>query len=145
MELGGMGLIQVTVDRIGVDQNTDQAVVLLGDLTRTTFIPIWIRSLEATAIALPLQGVKSPRPLTADLVISVAEHLGAEIVMATIEEIKNETFYASLVLSKGQETINIDCRPSDAIAVALRKEAPIYVDEKVMAEAGISAEDSQVQ
>ncbi len=140
-----MGLIQVTVDRIGVDQNTDQAVVLLGDLTRTTFIPIWIRSLEATAIALPLQGVKSPRPLTADLVISVAEHLGAEIVMATIEEIKNETFYASLVLSKGQETINIDCRPSDAIAVALRKEAPIYVDEKVMAEAGISAEDSQVQ
>ncbi len=140
-----MGLIQVTVDRIGVDQNTDQAVVLLGDLTRTTFIPIWIRSLEATAIALPLQGVKSPRPLTADLVISVAEHLGAEIVMATIEEIKNETFYASLVLSKGQETINIACRPSDAIAVALRKEAPIYVDEKVMAEAGISAEDSQVQ
>ncbi|HHX10398.1 MAG TPA: bifunctional nuclease family protein [Firmicutes bacterium] len=138
-------MIQVTVDRIGVDQNTDQAVVLLGDLTRTTFIPIWIRSLEATAIALPLQGVKSPRPLTADLVISVAEHLGAEIVMATIEEIKNETFYASLVLSKGQETINIDCRPSDAIAVALRKEAPIYVDEKVMAEAGISAEDSQVQ
>jgi bifunctional DNase/RNase len=121
MELGGMRLIQVTVDRIGLDQTADQAVVLLGDLTRTTFVPIWIRAPEATAIALPLQGIKPPRPLTADLVISVAEHLGAEIVMAKIDSIKN------------------------AIAVALRKEAPIYVDEKVMAEAGIAAEDSQVQ
>ncbi|MGI6621040.1 MAG: bifunctional nuclease family protein [Bacillota bacterium] len=140
-----MRLIQVTVDRIGLDQTADQAVVLLGDLTRTTFVPIWIRAPEATAIALPLQGIKPPRPLTADLVISVAEHLGAEIVMAKIDSIKNDTFYASLVLSKGEETIDIDCRPSDAIAVALRKEAPIYVDEKVMAEAGIAAEDSQVQ
>ena len=140
-----MGLIQVTVDRIGLDQSTDQAVVLLGDLTRTTFVPIWIRALEATSIALPLQGIKPPRPLTADLVVSVAERLGAEIVMAKITEVKNETFYASLILSKGQETIDIDCRPSDAIAVALRKEAPIYVDEKVMAEAGISLEDTQVQ
>jgi len=140
-----MGLIQVTVDRIGLDQSTDQAVVLLGDLTRTTFVPIWIRALEATSIALPLQGIKPPRPLTADLVVSVAERLGAEIVMAKITEVKNETFYASLILSKGQETIDIDCRPSDAIAVALRKEAPIYVDEKVMAEAGISPEDTQVQ
>ncbi|HAF66643.1 MAG TPA: bifunctional nuclease family protein [Clostridiales bacterium UBA9857] len=145
MGLGGMGLIQVTVDRIGLDQSTDQAVVLLGDLTRTTFVPIWIRALEATSIALPLQGIKPPRPLTADLVVSVAERLGAEIVMAKITEVKNETFYASLILSKGQETIDIDCRPSDAIAVALRKEAPIYVDEKVMAEAGISPEDTQVQ
>lgn len=140
-----MGLIQVTVDRIGLDQSSDQAVVLLGDLTRTTFVPIWIRALEATSIALPLQGIKPPRPLTADLVVSVAERLGAEIVMAKITEVKNETFYASLILSKGQETIDIDCRPSDAIAVALRKEAPIYVDEKVMAEAGISPEDTQVQ
>ncbi|HOA71036.1 MAG: bifunctional nuclease family protein [Bacillota bacterium] len=138
-------MIQVTVDRIGLDQSTDQAVVLLGDLTRTTFVPIWIRALEATSIALPLQGIKPPRPLTADLVVSVAERLGAEIVMAKITEVKNETFYASLILSKGQETIDIDCRPSDAIAVALRKEAPIYVDEKVMAEAGISPEDTQVQ
>lgn len=138
-------MIQVTVDRIGLDQNGDQAVVLLGDLTRTTFVPIWIRALEATSIALPLQGIKPPRPMTADLVINIAEELGAEIVMAMIKELKNETFYACLVLSKGQETIDIDCRPSDAIAIALRKEAPIYVDEKVMAEAGIAAEDSEVQ
>jgi len=138
-------MVQVTVDRVGLDQDTNQAVVLLGDLTKTTFIPIWIRALEATAIALPLQGIIPPRPLTADLVISVAERLGAQIVMAIITELKDETFYASLVLSKDGTKINVDCRPSDAIAIALRKEVPIYVAEKVMAEAGISAEDSTVQ
>ncbi len=138
-------MIQVTVDKIGLDQASDQAVVLLGDLTRTTFIPIWIRSLEATSIALSLQGITPPRPMTADLVVNVAEELGAKIVMAAIKELKNETFYASLVLSKGGETIDIDCRPSDAIAVALRREAPIYVDGRVMAEAGVAPEDSEVQ
>ncbi|HHW17441.1 MAG TPA: bifunctional nuclease family protein [Firmicutes bacterium] len=138
-------MVQVTVDRIGLDQDSDQAVVLLGDLTKTTFIPIWIRSLEATAIAMALQGITPPRPLTADLVISVAEELGARIVMVVITEIKDETFYASLVLTKDGREINIDCRPSDGIAIALRKEVPIYVAEKVIAEAGMSAEDSSVQ
>ncbi|QUL97763.1 MAG: bifunctional nuclease family protein [Candidatus Fermentithermobacillus carboniphilus] len=138
-------MVQVTVDRIGLDQDSDQAVVLLGDLTKTTFIPIWIRSLEATAIAMALQGITPPRPLTADLVISVAEQLGAQIVMVIITEIKDETFYASLVLTKDGREINIDCRPSDGIAIALRKEVPIYVAEKVIAEAGMSAEDSSVQ
>ncbi len=138
-------MIQVTVDRIGLDQNSDQAVILLGDFTKTTFVPIWIRALEATSIALSLQGIKPPRPMTADLVVSVAEELGAEITKVTIKELKNETFYAYLRLKKGEQVFDIDCRPSDAIAVALRKKAPIYVDGKVMAQAGISAEDSEVQ
>ncbi|HHY16816.1 MAG TPA: bifunctional nuclease family protein [Firmicutes bacterium] len=138
-------MIQVTVDRIGLDQNSDQAVILLGDLTRTTFIPIWVRGPEATAIALPLQGVKTPRPMTADLVVKIIDELNAALVMAVVKELKDDTFYASLILAKDGETIDIDCRPSDAIAVALRKEAPIYVDEKVMAEAGIGAEDSEIQ
>ncbi|MGB3972909.1 MAG: bifunctional nuclease family protein [Peptococcia bacterium] len=138
-------MIQVTVDRIGLDQNNDQAVILLGDLTRTTFIPIWVRGPEATAIALPLQGVKSPRPMTADLVVTIIEELNAGIVKAVVKELKDETFYASLILTKDGQSIDIDCRPSDAIAIALRKEVPIYVDEKVMAEAGIAAEDSEVQ
>lgn len=138
-------MIQVTVDRIGLDQNSDQAVILLGDLTRTTFIPIWVRGPEATAIALPLQGVKSPRPMTADLVVTIIEELNAGIVKAVVKELKDETFYASLILTKDGQSIDIDCRPSDAIAIALRKEVPIYVDEKVMAEAGIAAEDSEVQ
>ncbi len=138
-------MVQVTVDKIGLDQNNDQAVILLGDLTRTTFIPIWVRGPEATVIAFPLQGVKPSRPMTADLVVTIIEELNAGIVKAVLKELKNETFYASLILIKDGQSIDIDCRPSDAIAIALRKEVPIYVDEKVMAEAGIAAEDSEIQ
>jgi len=138
-------MIQVTVDRVGLDQDSDQAVILLRDLTKTTLIPIWIRSLEATAIAIPLQGVAPPRPLTADLVVKVIKELGAEVVMAMITDIKDQVFHAVLVLTKDGKEINIDCRPSDAIAVALRTEVPIYVEEKVIAEAGVSPEDTTVQ
>lgn len=138
-------MIQVTVERVGVDPESNQAVVLLSDLTKTTFIPIWVRSLEASAIALPLQGVEPPRPLTSDLVISVVDGLGGQVVMAIITDMRDEVFYATLVLSQEGKEIDIDCRPSDAVAVALRKAAPIFVMEKVVAQAGISAEDSAVQ
>ncbi|HHY69605.1 MAG TPA: bifunctional nuclease family protein [Bacillota bacterium] len=138
-------MIQVTVHRIGLDQSSDQAVILLGDLTRTTFIPIWVRTSEATAIAIPIQGIQSPRPITADLVVKVIEEFGADVVMAVITDLKDDIFYASLVLTKDDELIEIDCRPSDAIAVALRKAVPIYVEEKVMAEAGITGDDSEIQ
>ncbi len=138
-------MVQVVVERVGFDQETDQAVVLLSDLTKSTFIPIWIRSTEASAIALPIQGVKAPRPLTIDLLASMLEKVLMQVVMVMITEIKDGTFYASLVLTKDNEEIEIDCRPSDAIALALRKSAPIYVSDRVLAEAGIQPEDSQVQ
>lgn len=137
-------MIQVTVDKIGLDQNNDQAVILLGDLTRTTFIPIWVRGTEATSIALPIQGIKPPRPMTADLVVKILEQFDASVERVIVRELKDETFFASLILRAGGESLDIDCRPSDAIAIALRKEVPIFVDEKVMAEAGIAAEDSEI-
>ena len=138
-------MIQVTVHRIGLDQSSDQAVILLGDLTRTTFIPIWVRTSEATAIAIPIQGIQSPRPMTADLVVKLIDEFEADVVMAVVNDIRDEIFYASLVLNKGGQLIEIDCRPSDAIAVALRKSAPIYIEEKVMAEAGIAGDESEIQ
>lgn len=138
-------MIQVTVDKVGLDQDSDQAVILLCDLSRTTFIPIWIRALEAASIAMPLQGIKTPRPLTADLCIEVAEELGATFLMAVVTEIRDDTFYARLILSQGEREIEIDCRPSDAIAIALRKGVPIYVAEKVIAQAGVSMEENPVQ
>ncbi|MBP8614582.1 MAG: bifunctional nuclease family protein [Firmicutes bacterium] len=138
-------MIQVTVHRIGLDQSSDQAVILLGDLTRTTFIPIWVRTSEATAIAIPIQGIQSPRPMTADLVVKLIDEFEADVVMAVVNDIRDEIFYASLVLNKGGQLIEIDCRPSDAIAVALRKSAPMYVEEKVMAEAGIAGDESEIQ
>lgn len=138
-------MIQVTVEKVGVDQDGEQAVILLCDLGKTTLIPIWVRLLEATAIALPLQGLQSPRPLTADLLVNVLSKLGARVVLVTISEIKDGIFYATMVLQSGSEEFEIDCRPSDAIAVALRTGVPVYVSEKVMAEAGVAFEDANVQ
>ncbi len=138
-------MVQVTVERVGLDRDSDQAVVLLSDLTKSTFIPIWIRSPEASAIALPIQGIKATRPLTVDLLASVLDRLEVQVIMAVITEVKDSTFYASLVLTSDSEEIEMDCRPSDAIALALRRAAPIYVSERVMAEAGIQPEDTSVQ
>lgn len=138
-------MVQVTIERVGLDSATDQGVIILADLSKTTIIPIWVRTLEASAIALPLQGVVPPRPLTHDLLLEVIKKLGARVVMVLIRELKDEVFYASLVLDVNGEREEIDCRPSDAMALALRAEAPIYVADSVIMEAGIPAEDSQIQ
>lgn len=138
-------MVQVTIERVGLDSATDQGVIILADLSKTTIIPIWVRTLEASAIALPLQGVVPPRPLTHDLLLEVIKKLGARVVMVLIRELKDEVFYSSLVLDVNGEREEIDCRPSDAMALALRAEAPIYVADSVIMEAGIPAEDSQIQ
>jgi hypothetical protein len=138
-------MIQVTVERLGFDQDLDQAVVILSDLSKTTLIPIWIRALEAAAIALPLQGTPPPRPVTADLLVSVLDRLDVTVTMVIIRELKDEVFYASLVLDSHGREFDFDCRPSDAIAIALRKGSPLFVAEKVMAEAGIPAGEASVQ
>jgi hypothetical protein len=138
-------VIQVTVERLGFDQGLDQAVVILSDLSKTTLIPIWIRALEATAIAIPLQGVTAPRPITADLLVSVLNRLEITVTMVIISDLRDEVFYASLVLDSHGQEFEFDCRPSDAIAVALRKGAPLFVAEKVMAEAGVPTGEASVQ
>ena len=138
-------MIQVTVERLGFDQDQSQAVVVLSDLGKTALIPIWIRKQEATAIAIPMEGITPPRPITADLLVTVLDRLNVEVTMIAITEIKDEVFHALMVLQKDAEEIELDCRPSDAIAVALRKGAPLYVSEKVMAEAGVPVSDASVQ
>ncbi len=138
-------MIQVTVERLGFGQSLDQAVIILADLSKTTFIPIWIRALEATSIAIPLEGLKPPRPVTADLFVSALDELGVTVTMVVVSEIKDEVFHASLVLKQGDREVELDCRPSDALAIALRKGAPLYVAEKVMAEAGVPSEEANVQ
>jgi bifunctional DNase/RNase len=140
-----MRLIQVTVERVGFDQAGDQAVLLLSDLAKSMVLPIWVRTQEATAIALPLQDIKPPRPVTADLVVEILEKLGASVVMAFLTELKDDVFHSLLVLNQGGREIEVDCRPSDSIAVALRTSSPIYVADKVMAEAGIPSKDAEVQ
>jgi bifunctional DNase/RNase len=138
-------LIQVTVERVGLDNESDHAVLLLADLPKSTILPIWVRTHEASVIAFPLQDLTPPRPVTADLLVSCVEKLNASVVMTILTELKDEVFYASLVLEQGGKQIELDCRPSDAIAVALRASAPIYVADSVMVEAGIPARDTEVQ
>jgi bifunctional DNase/RNase len=138
-------MVQVTVEKVVIDKTGEQAVVLLADLTKTTYIPIWVRALEASVIALQLEQVDIPRPLTVDLLATVIEKLDARVVMTLITEIKDDVFYASLIIDSEDEDFDVDCRPSDAIAVALKVGAPIYVNEYVLAEAGISVEEGNVQ
>lgn len=142
---GVIGLIQVTVERIGFDQDGDQAVLLLSDLSKSSILPIWVRAQEATAIALPLQDIKPPRPVTSDLAVEIIERLGASVVMALITELKDNVFHSVLVLSHGGREIELDSRPSDSIAIALRTSSPIYVADRVMAEAGIPSKNTEVQ
>ena len=132
-------MVRVTVEKVGLDMETDQAIVLLKDIEGRTVLPIWVGPVEASAIALALQGLKAPRPLTCDLLKSVLDSLEARMAMAMVHDLREETFFAQLVLEKGGQTYEVDARPSDAIALALRTDAPIYVAEAVLERAGVPA------
>jgi len=132
-------MIQMVVDKVGLDMETEQAIVLLKDVQGTTILPIWVGPAEATAIALSLQGMQASRPLTCDLLKEVIDQLGTRVLMVLVTDLREQTFYAKLVLWRSEGNVEVDCRPSDGIALALRTEAPIYVTEAVVAEAGVPA------
>jgi bifunctional DNase/RNase len=113
-------MVRVTVDKVGLDINSDQAVVLLKDVDGRVLLPIWIGPIEASAIAMSLQGVRPPRPLTCDLLKSVLDCLDARVTMATVNDLKDDTFFARVFVESGGKTLEIDSRPSDAVALALR-------------------------
>ena len=127
-------MIQMELSGLGFDPRNMSPIVLLKDSEERNFLPIWIGMFEAAAIAMELQEFKSPRPMTHDLIIDVASKLQATIDKVIISDIKEDTFYAVLEVrpKDGKETIKIDCRPSDAIAIAVRVDAEIYVSESVM-------------
>jgi len=125
-------LIPVKIKQLVLDQ-TLSPVVLLSDQEETQVLPIWVGPFEAQAIALALQGILTPRPLTHDLIHSLCENLGAEIKRVLVQDIRDGTYYAELYLRQGEKEIVIDARPSDAIALALRANAPLYINEKVAA------------
>lgn len=127
-------MLLVKVKGVALDQHMNP-VVLLVDQPETIALPIWIGQAEATAIAIQLQGVKTPRPMTHDLLKSILQSLSATVKRVVVTDVQNSTYFAEIhIVSNGQE-IRIDSRPSDAIALALRMEAPIYIEEKVAAQA----------
>ncbi len=130
-------MIEMTIDSIRVSLMNYQRVVILKEKEAERYLPIWIGAAEADAIAVKLQGVTVPRPLTHDLLYSVIDTLGASISSIIVSNLKNDTFYAKIVLNVDGGQMEIDCRPSDALALAVRADAPIYTEEAVLDKAGI--------
>jgi len=133
-------MIEVKIDSIRVSLMSQHRVVVLKEIDSDRYLPIWIGPFEADAITLQLQGVQVARPLTHDLLKSVIGQMGANISHIVVTELKNDTFYARIVMDVNGDNIEIDARPSDAIALAVRVEAPLFVAEEVMSEASIVPE-----
>lgn len=131
-------MIKVKIDSIRGGLMNSQFVVILKDELTERYLPIWIGPSEANAIAIKLRGDTLPRPLTHDLLLSIIETLGASIDYIVVNDLKNDTFYAEVVLIADGRSISIDSRPSDAIALAVRANAPVYVEEAVLERASIT-------
>jgi bifunctional DNase/RNase len=136
------------VDKLGIDLLSHDPVVILKDVEGKRFLPILIGPFEATAIALALEGTPIPRPLSHDLMKSILEAVNAKVLRVVIHDIHENTFYAKIVLEFGGKNLEIDARPSDSIALALRTNAPIFVSERIILEETViepKAEDSDLQ
>jgi len=133
-----MAEIEMVIDSVRVSLMNYQRVVILKEKEGKRYLPCWVGPAEADAISVKMQGVSVPRPLTHDFVCAVIDNLKATVKHAIISDLKKDTFYAKVVLITDDERIEIDCRPSDALAVALRVGAPIFADDqRVLDKAGI--------
>jgi len=130
-------MIKVTVDSVKVSMISQHRVVVLKEEDQDRYLPIWIGPFEADAITIGLQNVQMTRPLTHDLLKSVIDHMDASVSHIWVNDLRNDTFYAEIVVEADGRELTIDSRPSDAIALAVRVGVPIYVDEAVMNTAGI--------
>jgi len=132
-----MANIEMVIDSIRVSLMNYQRVVILKEKEGTRYLPIWIGPAEADAIAVKMQEVELSRPLTHDFVCAAIKALGASVQSAIINKLEEDTFYAKVVLQANKEQKEIDCRPSDALAVAVRGAIPIFVGEEVLKKASI--------
>jgi bifunctional DNase/RNase len=133
------------VDKVGIDLLTHDAVVILKDLEGKRYFPIRIGPFEATAIALALEGTQVPRPLSHELMRTMLESLHATLEQIVIHDFKDSTFFAKLVVRQNGNTHEIDARPSDGIALALRIQAPIYVSDKIELEKFVADEKAEAE
>ncbi len=124
--------IEVRIRGLMMDPATNMPIVVLKDVASDTVMPIWVGIFEANAIAIEIEKVAAPRPMSHDLTRNLIRHLNARLERVVITELKDDTFLAVLWLTQGGETVMVDARPSDAIALALRADCPIFVAEQVM-------------
>ena len=134
-------MVEVSIDSIRVSLMTQHRVVVLKESDTDRYLPIWIGPFEADAITIQLQGVQVPRPLTHDLLKSFIRELGISVSHVLVSELRNDTFFARIIVDINGNSKEIDSRPSDAIALAVRVGAPIFVAEQVMDLASITPEE----
>jgi bifunctional DNase/RNase len=136
--LGGEGLmLELVIDGIRVSLMNQQRVVILRVKDTDKYLPIWIGPSEADAIALKLQNVTVPRPLTHDLLSDIISSLDATVDRIVVHDLSDDTFFAKIVLQVNGSTMEVDSRPSDALALAVRTESPIYAEDSVVEKAAI--------
>ncbi len=128
-------LVEMSVKGLMVDPVTNMPIVILRDAENQRVLPIWVGPVEANAIALQIENIAPPRPMTHDLLRNLLAELGATLTRVIIADLRENTFYAYLELHRGGEVQLLDARPSDAIALAIRTRAPVFVDTKVLDQA----------
>jgi bifunctional DNase/RNase len=136
-------LIAVRVDRVTLDTTSNRFVVILKDDIHNRWLPIVVGSTEAQAIALQLERITPPRPLTHDLMKNLLESIEVRVSRVVVNDLRENTYYALIGLKMNGSHLEIDARPSDAIALALRTAAPIFVSEEVMKRASVSEKDTE--
>jgi bifunctional DNase/RNase len=130
--------VEVRIRGLMMDPATNMPIVVLKDVASETVMPIWVGIFEANAIAIEIEKLGAPRPMTHDLTKNLIRHLNGSLEKVVITELRDDTFFAVLWMRQDEEAITVDARPSDAIALALRADCPIYVSEQVMQSAKLN-------
>ena len=138
-------MIEMSIESIRVSLMNYQRVVILKEKESDRYLPIWIGPAEADAIAVRLQDVSVARPLTHDLLRSIIDQLGATVAYIVVNDLSNDTFFARVILDVDGRSVEIDSRPSDAIALAVRARVPIFAEENVLEKAGVLLDENEKQ
>jgi bifunctional DNase/RNase len=136
-------MVEMSLVGVRVELPSNQPIVLLKEATGERYLPIWVGAVEATAIAFALQGIDTPRPMTHDLLRDILNETDVHVDRILITELVDQTFYATIRMSHHGETTEVSSRPSDAIALAVRLETPIYSSDEVLEAAGIELKDEE--
>jgi bifunctional DNase/RNase len=131
--------VEMKIRGLMMDPVTNMPIVILKDVAGNTVLPIWVGIYEANAIALEIEKVSTPRPMTHDLIKSLLLGLSTGVSKVVVNELKDDTFYALIWLERDGEMISVDSRPSDALALALRLDCPIFVDDEVLKSSKVTA------
>ena len=138
-------MIEMNLVGVRVELPTNQPIVLLKEKEGERFLPIWIGAMEATAIAFALQGIVTARPMTHDLMKNLLEEIGVRVDRIVITELRDGTFYAVIQMQQNGSSFEVSSRPSDAIALAVRVNVPVFANEDVLTEASIVIRDDEEQ